>query len=290
MNEAVFKVMEEATTAVQEVTDIMKDPEIQPYVGSIRFWVTLIIVVIVIVLMSCSKKLFNLYEKKVISKEKNKKVAIQRNTTAHFITSIIKALLIIVAAIIILNINGVNVTSLVAGLGILSAIVGLALQDVIKDIVTGMRIVSEHYFGIGDVIIYDDIEGEVMRVTIRATAIRDINNNQIVTIANRNFSKAVKLAGEENLNIRLSYDTDVKLAAEVLKKACEEINEVEIIEKCEFRGLQDFEDSSITYRVWYKCLPVNRPKNHRTVNAIIKKHLDNAGLEIPFTQIDVHQK
>ena len=89
-----------------------------------------------------------------------------------------------------MQINGINVTSLVAGLGILSAIVGLALQDVIKDIVTGLRIVSEHYFGVGDVIMYEDIEGEVIELSIRSTTIRNINNDEITTISNRLFSKA----------------------------------------------------------------------------------------------------
>ena len=260
------------------------------YFETIDFWITAIVVVIVILLFSFSNKIFKFYEKKIISKSKDQKISIQRKTTAHFISSIIKALIVVFAVIIILQVNGVNVTSLVAGLGILSAIVALALQDLIKDIVTGLRIVSDRYFGVGDVIVYEEIEGEVMHMSIRSTTIRDINNNQIITISNRMFNDAHKLSGEENIDVKIPYETKTQHASEVLKKACEEIKELEKVEACEFRGLQDFEDSAITYRVWYKGLPVNRPNNHRAVNAIIKKNLDEAGINIPYTQIDIHQK
>ncbi len=268
----------------------MSNNSMPTYFGTVGFWVTAIIVVIVIGLFVFSNKIFKVYENKVISKSKDHKISIQRKTTAHFISSIIKALIVVFAVIVILQVNGVNVTSLVAGLGILSAIIGLALQDLIKDIVSGLRIVSEHYFGVGDVIVYGGIEGEVVSLSIRSTAIRDINNNQVITISNRMFADAYKLVGEENIDVKIPYETKTQHASEVLKKACEEINELEAIETCEFRGLQDFEDSAITYRVWYKGLPVNKPANHRAVNAIIKKNLDEAGIEIPFTQIDIHQK
>lgn len=260
------------------------------YFGTVSFWVTVIVVVIVVLLLSFSNKIFNAYKNKIIDKEKDKKISVQRKTTAHFIASIIKAIIVVLAIILILQVNGVNVTSLIAGLGILSAIIGLALQDLIKDIVSGLRIVSEHYFGVGDVIVYGGIEGEVVSLSIRSTSIRDINNNQVITISNRMFADAYKLAGEENIDVKIPYETEMKYAIEVLKKACEEIKKIDTVEACEFRGLQDFEDSAITYRVWYKGLPINKPNNHRSVNAIIKKNLDEADIKIPYTQIDIHQK
>lgn len=291
MGNVAQKAIETATNVADEIgKEFNNDIELTQYFSSVRFWVTLIIIVVVVALMFFSNKLFKLYKGRILKKEKNERVVIQRNTTAHFISSIIKALIIIVAFIVILQVNGVNVTSLVAGLGILSAIVGLALQDVIKDIVTGLRIVSEHYFGVGDVIMYEDIEGEVIELSIRSTTIRNILNDEITTISNRLFAKATKLYGIENYNIPISYEEDRKKVDKVFEEIVDDINALESVESCEYRGIQDFEDSYITYRIWCKCRPVNRPAVHREVNGLVKKHLDEAGISIPFTQIDIHQK
>lgn len=264
-------------------------PEYQEYMGSIRFWTTILVIVIVIALIAISSRLFNLYKKKILAKEKDKRVAIQRNTTTHFIAGLVKAAIIILAIILILQVNGVNVTSLVAGLGIVSAIVGLALQDVIKDIVTGFHLVSDHYFGIGDVIQFDGSTGEVINMTLRSTTMRDLATDNILTIANRNFSKVVKLSGVENFDIPLLYEEDVKKASDVLKAACEEIKEVDKVEDCEFRGIQEFNDSSMAYRVYVKSNPKYIMGVHRSVHDIIFKHLTDAGIEIPYSQIVLHQ-
>ena len=75
-----------------------------------------------------------------------------------------------------MQIYGVNVNSLVAGLGLVSVVVGLAIQDPLKDIITGVNIITDDYFSLGDVIKVDDVEGKVVQLGVRTTKIKDIAN------------------------------------------------------------------------------------------------------------------
>ena len=75
--------------------------------------------------------------------------------------NVLRYLLLLVTILLILQINGINVTSLVAGLGIVSAVVGLALQDILKDVIMGLHILSGRFFSVGDAVRYGIMEGIV---------------------------------------------------------------------------------------------------------------------------------
>ena len=68
---------------------------------------------------------------------------------------------------IILQINGVNVSSIIAGVGVVSVIIGLALQDALKDIIMGVNVLVDDYFSLGDIVKLDDIEGKVVEIGIK---------------------------------------------------------------------------------------------------------------------------
>lgn len=94
--------------------------------------------------------------KKYIAERKAKG---DKATLVRVMFGILQFLIVLGAILVILQMNGVNVNSVVAGLGLLSAIVGFALQDVLKDIFMGIHIISDHFFSVGDVVKYQDIEG-----------------------------------------------------------------------------------------------------------------------------------
>ena len=85
-------------------------------------------------------------------------------TYVKMLRCIIRYIFIIVTVLIVLQINGVNVSSVLAGVGILGAIFGLAIQDWLKDIIRGSSILSDNYFSVGDVVKYKDVEGKVLLI------------------------------------------------------------------------------------------------------------------------------
>ena len=76
---------------------------------------------------------------------------------------------------------------MLAGVGIVSVIIGLAIQDALKDIIRGFSILSEEYFSVGDVVTYGDITGKVLVLGLKTTKIKDISTENIISIANRNI-------------------------------------------------------------------------------------------------------
>ena len=93
-----------------------------------------------------------------IIKDGEKKSELKNNvsnkskTYFKLMISIIRYVFIIVTILVILQINGINVSSMLAGLGILSVIIGLAVQDALKDIIRGASILSDNYFQVGDIV------------------------------------------------------------------------------------------------------------------------------------------
>ncbi len=95
----------------------------------------------------------------------------------------------LIAFITVLQINGVNVSALVTGLGIVGIVVGFALQDVLKDFVMGNNIMLDHFFVVGDVVKYGNVTGKIVSFNIKVTHILDIDTGNFLTVSNRNISK-----------------------------------------------------------------------------------------------------
>ena len=91
---------------------------------------------------------------------------------------------------------GFNVTSFIAGLGVVSVIVGLAVQDALKDIIMGFNIIVDNYYSVGDIIKIGDVEGKVVELGVKATKLKDINTDNILVIANRNISQALRISDQ----------------------------------------------------------------------------------------------
>ena len=107
----------------------------------------------------------------------------RRKTYLRMLKSIIGAVFLIFVALVVMQLLGVNVSSMLAGVGIASIIIGFALQDALKDVIRGIEIVADEYYNIGDVIKYNDNIGQVLSIGLRTTKLQDINTMNTVSIA-----------------------------------------------------------------------------------------------------------
>ena len=201
-----------------------------------------------------------------------------------------RALLIILVVLAVLQINEINVSSLVAGLGIASAIVGLALQDYLKDIIMGTHIVRDSFFRVGDVVKYGETEGTVLEFNMRTTKIRCLKSNNILTISNRNISE-ISLVPEnqfQDIDIGLSYEDDHQTVFDILSEVSRQIAKIDGVNDCVMKGIIGFEDSAIIYRIRFFCHPSEKYSIRPAANEILLNALTQHGLGIPYPQIDVH--
>lgn len=251
-----------------------------------KLYLSIVIIIIAIIVYTVVSMTIN----KFIERDKNKNQRLDKKgrTIFRLFNNIIKYVIIIITGVLILQIYGVNVNSLVAGLGLVSVIAGLAIQDPLKDMISGMNIVSDNYFVLGDVVKIDDFEGKVIEIGARTSKLKDIRNGNILVIANRNISKTIKSSNQLYLSVPLSYEDKTEKINEVLTNACKDIKNLEHVVECEYLGLCEFEESDILYKIKILCNPEFKITVSREANELIKLNLDKYGISIPYPQLTIH--
>ncbi|MBR0351557.1 MAG: mechanosensitive ion channel family protein [Clostridia bacterium] len=224
------------------------------------------------------------------AKLKNSKMSNRNKTYIKLLSSIVKYVLIILTFIIILKINGVNVDSLLAGAGIVGIIVGFAVQDALKDIIRGMTIVSDNYFSVGDVVKYKDIVGRVISTTINTTKIEDLKTFNIVSIANRNIEEIEVVSNSIDIMVPLSYELPIEKAEAVVNEMVEIIRKIEEVTECNYRGVANLKESNIDYMINIRTQPALYRIITRKANGIVLSVLEKNHIEVPYNQLDIHQK
>lgn len=196
---------------------------------------------------------------------------------------------LIVDLILILQIFGVNVSSLVAGLGIISVITGLALQDAFKDIIAGFNIIIDGYFNVGDVIKIDDVEGKILEIRMKVTKLKDINNENFYTVANKNIVKALKISEQLDIDIPIPYEEDTLKIEGLIDQIMQEVKKNKNVKDIVYKGINQFGDSAVYYKIRLWAKPELKPQVKRDTLRIIKITLDENNIRIPYKQIDIHQ-
>lgn len=213
-------------------------------------------------------------------------------TIKILILNIIKYIIVVLVLLGILSVYGINVKSIVAGLGVTTAIIGLAFQDMAKDIIAGISIITEGQYDVGDTIEVDDFMGEVIFLGLKTTKIKDYKG-AIKIISNRYMDNIVNYSLEDSLavvDVGTGYEHSPEEVLEVLNKLAEKLDGKikEATGKIEILGITNLADSSVVYRVTLRVKPMQHFAVERFLRKEIKVALDKANIKIPFPQIEVH--
>ena len=213
--------------------------------------------------------------------------------------SLLSSLLHYVAAIVILcwglSILGVNVNAIVASVGIVALIVGFGAESLVADVVTGIFLLFENQYNVGDIVEVNGFRGTVKEIGIRTTSIVDtgdnikiINNSEMKNILNRsdNISRAVS-------DIAIPYETDLEALEAKLPKLMEDIYEArkDVMEGApRYLGVQQLADSSVILRFVVDVAEKDIYTGARVLNRDLWLGFRKLGVECPFPQVDVHSK
>lgn len=214
----------------------------------------------------------------------------RKSTVIILINNIIKYILAIIAIIIILNLYGVNTKSIMASLGVAGAVIGLAFQGIIKDFLAGIFIIFDNAYAVGDWVVIDNFKGEVISVGLKTTKVRAYTG-EVMILSNSSFSRVVNYnlsPPKLYLKIPFSYDADIKKVEEVLDGLLIELKKEKWVKKAELLGVEEFGDSGIDYSLYVDCAMGQQHVIRRKLLRNIKVAFDEAGLEIPYSQLDVH--
>ncbi|MBR1680053.1 MAG: mechanosensitive ion channel family protein [Bacilli bacterium] len=247
----------------------------------------ILIFIVSILLSKVAKKIVL----KLISKGKEGFERKRRTTITELIHNVIKVFIYVIAVIMILNVYGIDTSGILASLGIAGVVLGFALQSTVEDFMSGIIIILDNYYMIGDIIRIGEFEGEVMDLTLKSTKLKT-GTGETYIFANRNMNAVVNLSQRDYgilLKIPTAYECEVKKVEAVLKKVVEKAKTMEGVKKeSEYLGLDKFDASSINYAIIIYCGAPYRFKVRRAVLRLIKDAYDQENIKIPYDQIEVH--
>ena len=251
-------------------------------------WVRIFKVIVIVLFMMIVKLVLKIVMEKI--KPKTPKGASIYSMVKSFSGYAIALILLIWC----LSAIGINLSTIFASIGIVALIIGFAAESLIEDVVTGLFLVFEDEFNVGDIIEYNGFRGTVTNIGVRVTSIQDpggniklVNNSDMRNILNRSRTNSNAVC-----DVPVSYaanlaDTETALKA-IAASLPEKYPEVFRTEP-EYLGVQTLDASSVNLRFIAKVNEGDIYKAARLMNREFKIGMDEAGIEIPFQQVVVHK-
>ena len=221
-------------------------------------------------------------------KNKNKK---RVNTTLSLINNCLKYIVIFLTILVVLNSYGIDVSSILAGVGIMAAVLTLAFQDLAKDFIAGISIVMEDQFEIGDNVMINGFRGDVIEMGLKTTRIRDykgavqiISNHMITEVTN--YSLNASLA---EVTIAVDTDNDLDKVEKIIRKTMENIDKTYdfLKGKTELWGVEMVDQNAVTYKVVVKTKACKDLDIQRNMRRDLQAALTAANIKMPQTHMEV---
>lgn len=217
----------------------------------------------------------------------------RRRQRAKTIGSVLKSLtsflVLGLAFIQVLGELGINLGPIIASAGIVGVALGFGAQNLVKDFLSGMFMMLEDQYGVGDVIDIGEASGTVEAVGLRITTLRDmkgtvwyVRNGEVLRVGNssQGYANAV-------VDVPLSYSADVERAVEVLTQTATAAVSAEplaqdVLEPPEVLGVESVTPEGISIRLTVKVRPGRQWSVQRALRAGIMAGLEEAGFDPPM--------
>ena len=222
------------------------------------------------------------YESSPLAKAR---VVARTNTIGSVLSNLITWSITIAVISSILSELGIAVGAILAGAGILGAAVGFGAQSLVRDLISGLFILFEDQFGVGDSVDLGEASGIIEQVGLRVTQVRDIEgtlwyvrNGEIVRVGNKSqgWSRVV-------LDIAFDYGVSVSKATEVVSKAAQTIKKShagELIGEPEVWGIQNITGDQFVLRLVQQVTPKSPDEIARELRNAVKTAVDKAKLQL----------
>ncbi|WP_037319479.1 mechanosensitive ion channel family protein [Amycolatopsis orientalis] len=217
----------------------------------------------------------------------------RRRQRAATIGSVLKSmatfLIYGLAFILVLGELGIDLAPIIASAGIVGVALGFGAQNLVKDFLSGIFMMIEDQYGVGDVVDVGEASGTVEAVGLRITTLRDINgtvwyvrNGEVLRVGNSSQGFAVAV-----VDVPLSYSADVEKATELMAERSKTLLESEalapnVLEPPEMLGVETVTPEGIKLRLTVKVRPGKQWSVQRALRAHLLAALDEAGFEPPL--------
>ncbi|MBW6500043.1 MAG: mechanosensitive ion channel family protein [Bacteroidales bacterium] len=220
----------------------------------------------------------------------------RENTLIRIFNGALRITILTIALLMILQETGLEIAPILAGAGIVGLALGFGGQYLIRDIITGLFIIIENQYRIGDVINVDGTGGAVEDISLRMTTLRDLNgtvhhipHGEVKRVSNlsKNFARV-------NLDLGISYNSNLEKVIRVINETGIELAgdpayKEFIISPPKFLRVNEFADSAIVVKILGDTKPLKQWEITGELRKRLKIAFDKEGIEIPFPQRVIHQ-
>ncbi len=217
--------------------------------------------------------------------------ALRARTMGSLLKSIGTGVIVAIVLMMVIAELGYPVAPLLASAGILGVAIGFGAQSLVKDFLSGIFMIFEDQYGVGDVVDLGEANGTIEAVGLRVTRLRDVNgtvwyvrNGEILRVGNmsQNWARTV-------IDIGVAYSEDIEKVRRVLQEVAHQVWEDpdfqgRVIEEPEVWGVESLTADAVTVRVTMKTAPMEQWAVARAMRERIKDRFDREGIEIPFPQ------
>lgn len=252
-----------------------------------KFYLPIVYIVLGVLFYSILSNLANKYMKhKSPSKGKDKR----KDTIITLCKSIIKYIVLIFVVLGILKLYGVDTTSIIASLGVFAAVIGLAFQDMIKDLLAGVTIIFDNNYAVGDTIEVNGFTGTVISLGLRTTKIKAFSG-EVKSISNSSFTEVINYSlanADLFIKLNVAYNTDIAKLEKVLESLRSEILKIDNVKDYKLLGVDELGESSIVYMIDVTCQAMTGVPIKRKILKLIKEKFDKEKISIPYTTVDIN--
>lgn len=215
--------------------------EIGTYFSSQAFLSSAVVICLTIVILIVIKKYLI---KKVAYTTKAEQ---HQNTFIGVIFNLLQYAVILGCIVLVLQFHGVNVTSIVAGLGIIATLIGLALQDTMKDVISGVNIYNNNFYKVGDMVTYNGELCEVKYFSARVTKFASMITGNTFTVCNSTINTIEKVKESILVKVVFDFEDDKKKVDKCFENAIKAALTVKGCKDITYYGLVDINDIGLTY-------------------------------------------
>src|SRR4051794_1203315 len=211
-------------------------------------------------------------------------------TLGAVLRSLVTTVIFGVAFVMILEELGLPIAPLLASAGVAGVALGFGAQSLVKDFLSGVFMLVEDQYGVGDVIDTGEAIGTVEDVTLRVTRLRDgngvvwyVRNGEIVRIGNRSQGWSTAI-----VDLPVAYTEDIERVQGIIRETLQVMNEdpvwhARLVELPVVAGIEQITGTTVTVRVIAKCEPNENLAVQREIRERVKAAFDAHGVKAPVT-------
>ena len=222
-----------------------------------------------------------------------------KETRARTVCSLTRSILSYAAVLLSvyfgLRALGVDMTASLASVGVVTLIIGFGAQSLIEDVLTGIFLIAEGRYNVGDILVLDDFRGKVVDISVRTTTIEDaggnhkiINNSEIRNFQNRSQKTSLAVS-----TVSVGYDADLRAVEAVIADALPAIfeeNRAVFLDVPQYIGVEELGESGVVLKFIVSATEENVFAARRALNRSLKLLFDEKGIDMPYPQLTVHTK